>query len=76
MAVIHNLKSFSIMGIQKPTENFQDVNNFQFYIALGNPVWMKVILFSMFCTNHKEKAGSATSSIGCLATISNPCISI
>ena len=76
MTVIHNLKSFSIMGIQKPTENFQDVNNFQFYIALGNPVWMKVILFSMFCTNHKEKAGYATSSIGRLATISNPCISI
>lgn len=52
------------------------VDNFKFYIAQDNLTWMKMILFSAFCTNHKKNSGSGTSSIGCLATISRPCISI
>ena len=32
--------------------------------------------FSAFCTNHIAKDVSFTSSIGCFAIISNPCISI
>ncbi|EGG81164.1 hypothetical protein HMPREF0992_02347, partial [Lachnospiraceae bacterium 6_1_63FAA] len=60
----------------KLTENFQDVNNFKFYIAQGDLSWMKAILFSTFCTNHKENSGQEISSMGCLATISRPCINI
>lgn len=29
-----------------------------------------------FAQNHNENSGSGTSSIGCLATISSPCINI
>ena len=52
------------------------MNNFKFYIAQDNLTWMKMILFSAFCTNHKENSGSGTSSLGCLAMISRPCINI
>lgn len=31
------------------------VDNFEFYIAQNNLMWVKIILFSMFYTNHKEK---------------------
>ena len=76
MTVIHNPNHFCFIRIQQLTRNGSDVNNFRCQPAQNPFTWQNDILFSLFCTNHMENAGSGTSPIGLLATISRPCINI